>query len=138
MHLEIPFRLAGNIFEIQEQQPQFPQWFLERVFRSVWSIKTTVEILPMGAVIRKQEDFANQPDDYHCLVVCFKDNMNEIVDRADSTALETLANDLRSFIRSTFRGAKVLTPTSNDSDDFHASIIYPIPQIGSILINIRL
>ncbi|XP_037047811.1 uncharacterized protein LOC119082388 [Bradysia coprophila] len=138
MHLGIPFQLAGNIFEIQKQQPQFPEWFSKRVFQSVWSIKTTVEILQMGVVVRKQEDFAHQPDDYHCFVVCFKDNMNEIVDRAESTELETLANDLRSFIRLAFGGAKVSTPTSNDSDDFHASIIYPIPQIGSILINVRL
>lgn len=134
MYSAVPFQFK-NIFTVHEQQPQFPQWFTNRAFHCVWSIETTVKILPIGVVVRKQEDFANQQDDYYGLVVFFRNSMNEIVDRAGSTVLETLANDLRSFIRSTFWGAKIL-PVSNDCDDFHAIITYPIPQVGSIVIKI--
>lgn len=130
------FQMDGNYFKTQAQQSQFPKWFSERVSHSTWFIETTADVVPMGVQLHKRENFANQPDDYNCFVVFIKDNMNEIIDLTGSTRLGTLADKLRSFIPTVFRGAKIST-LSNDRCYFHASVIYPIPKIGSIFINIR-
>ncbi len=130
MHSTGPF-LNANVFKIQAQQSLFPTWFSERVSQSVWSIETTEEVHPMGAQVHKH--FANQPDDYHHIVVFIKDNLNEIIDTTGSTELETLAGQLKSFIRTSFWEATIL-PIPNDR--YYARVIYPIPRIGSILIDI--
>lgn len=131
----LDFQLAGKVFKMQAEQSQLPMWFLDRVDRSIWLIETTRDVLPMEAQVHKYEDFANQADDYHSVVVFIKDNMNEIIDFI-GTERVTLVRELRSFLQTSFRGAKIST-TSSDHDNFHASVIYPIPRIGSIVIKIR-